>query len=209
MNHSQILQALYVGSHPGTLSDIELLKNGCDMTALLNLQTDEDLEERGLNWSGLEASYRNFDIMAQRVPMRDFDYDDQRRVLPEAVKALAKLLASGHTVYLHCNAGLGRSPLVAMAYLYWCRKLNLEEAIEHVQERRSCSPMTELLEVARQDLLHDGKLRRRIALRAYKLSRQREEQPTDPFRDWVDAEREILREALCSGQEYSRSISVS
>ena len=129
--------------------------------------------------------------------MRDFDYDDQRRVLTLAVKALSRLLALGHTVYLHCNVGRGRSPLVAMAYLYWCRCSSLEEAIAHVEERRACSPMTELLEVARQDLLQNEELRKRIALRAYKLSRQRQNQSADPFRDWVDGEREILKEVFC------------
>ena len=200
MNYSQILEHLFVGSHPGTLSDIEMLKDHCGITAVLNLQADEDLEARGLNWSALEASYRSHTIMTLRIQMRDFDYDDQRRVLPQAVKALASLLALGHTVYLHCNVGLGRSPLVAMAYLYWCRCLSLEEAIGHVEKRRPCSPMTELLELARQDLLQNEKLRKRIALRAYKLSRQRQNQPADPFRDWVDGEREILKEVFC--QDY-------
>jgi len=80
--------------------------------------------------------------------------------------------------------------------------LGLEEATWHVEERRPCSPMTELLEVARQDLLQNEELRKRIALRAYKLSRQRGNQPADPFRDWVDAEREILKEVFC--QDYGK-----
>jgi len=113
MNYNKIVEYLYMGSHPGTLSDIEMLKDDCGIKAVLNLQTDEDLEAIGLDWSALEASYRSLNIMALRVPMRDFDYDDQRRVLPQAVKALARLLVLGHTVYLHCNVGLGRSPLVA------------------------------------------------------------------------------------------------
>lgn len=79
MNYSQILEYLHVGSHPGNLSDIEMLKDDCGITAILSLQTDEDLEARGLDWSALEASYRSRDIMALRVPMRDFDYNDQRR----------------------------------------------------------------------------------------------------------------------------------
>lgn len=197
ISYTQILKALYLGSYPENLEDIERLKSRCGITAVLNLQTDDDLRVRGQDWSVLEAYYADRDIRAQRIPMRDFDYDDQSRVLPEAVKALARLLASGDTVYLHCNAGLGRSPVVAMAYLYWCRNLNLEEAIKHIQERRSCSPMTELLEVARQKLLREEKLRKRVAVRAYKLSKQKGKQPPDPFRDWVDAEREILKEVFC------------
>jgi len=202
ISFSQILEDLYVGSYLENLEEIQRLKSYCGITAVLNLQADEDLEERRLDWPALETSYRDRGITALRVPMRDFDYHDQRRVLPHAVKALARLLALSHTVYLHCNMGQGRSPLVAMAYLYWCRCLSLEEAIGHVEERRPCSPMTELLEVARQDLLQNEELRKRIALRAYKLSRQRQNQPADPFRDWLDGEREILKEVFC--QDYGK-----
>jgi len=197
MSFSQILEELYVGSHPETLEDIESLKSSWVITAVLNLQTDEDLVERELDWSTLEAYYTDLDISTQRVQMRDFDYEDQRRNLPDAVKALARLLSSGQIVYLHCNAGQGRSPLVAMAYLYWCRGLGSQDAVKHFKERRACSPTTELLEVTRQDLLGEEKLRKRIALRAYRLSRQRESQAADPFCDWVDAEKEILKEILC------------
>jgi atypical dual specificity phosphatase len=196
MNFSRILRDLYVGSHPENRRDIERLKQGCRITAVLNLQTDQDLEERDLDWPALESSYRSLGIEPQRCPMMDFDYDDQRRTLPQAVQALAGLLASGHTVYLHCNEGVGRSPLVAMAYLYWCGNASRDEAVGHVKARRSCSPMTELLEAARQEILQDEDIRRRVALRAYALSKLRGNRSADPFRDWVEAEREILQEGL-------------
>ena len=201
MNYTRILSALYVGTYPESLDDIETLKTNCGVTAVLSLQTDADLRERRQDWSTLEMSYRNLYIHAQRVPMRDFDYNNQRRVLPEAVRVLAKLLSSGHTVYLHCNAGLGRSPLVAMAYFYWCRSLSYENAIIHVENRRSCSPMKDLLEVTRQDLLRDEELRKQVAHRAFQLHTKRGNQAGDHFRDWVDAEREILREILCQSSQ--------
>ena len=201
MSFSQILEQLYVGSHPETIEDFEILKSRCGITAVLSLQTDEDLQERGLEWSALEASYNNLGIILQRIQMRDFDYKDQRKTLPDAVNALARLLSSGQTVYLHCNAGQGRSPLVAMAYLYWCQGLSFQDAVKHVRERRVCSPTTELFEVTRQDLFCDEKLRRRISLRAYKLSKQRGIKAADPFGDWVEAEREILKEILCQDQK--------
>ena len=95
MCFSQILEKLYVGSHPETLEDIESLKSSWGITAVLNLQTDEDLVQRGLDWSTLKAYYPDLDISIKRVQMRDFDYEDQRRTLPDAVKALARLLSSG------------------------------------------------------------------------------------------------------------------
>jgi protein-tyrosine phosphatase len=87
-------------------------------------------------------------LEVQRVPLLDFDQEDQRQHLPHAVSALARLLASGHIVYLHCNAGTGRSPLVAMAYLHWYRKMGRKQAIKHVRDRRFSAPY--------EDLLKDG-----------------------------------------------------
>jgi protein-tyrosine phosphatase len=197
MSFSQILEELYMGSHPETLEGIENLKSLCGITVVLNPQTAEDLVERGLDWSTLEACCTDLDISTQRIQMRDFDYEDQRRTLPDAVKTLARLLSSGQIVYLHCNAGQGRSLLVAMAYLYWCCGLSSKDAVKHVKERRVCSPTTELLEIVRQDLLGEDKLCKYIALRAYKLWNQRGSQASDPFCDWIDAEKEILKKILC------------
>jgi len=150
INYDQILPNLYVGAYPETLEDIQELKDRYGVTAVLNLQTDEDLRERGIDWPAMEESYKRLGIKVHRVPMRDFDPEHQRQRLPEAVKVLAGLLASGHIAYLYCNAGAGRSPLVAMAYLYWCRKMGREQAIKHVQQRRYCSPYEDLLELSRR-----------------------------------------------------------
>ena len=196
INFNQILPNLYVGTCPTGLEDIEKLKNQCGITAVLNLQSDEDLRGMGLDWPLLEEHYRKLRIEAERAPMKDFDYNDQRRGLPQAVKILARLLASGHRTYLHCNAGAGRSPLVAMAYLYWCRGLPLRNAIRHVEERRPCSPYDELLEVSRDDLLCTDLVQKAISRRASKLSIQRGGHGGDTQRYWPEAEREILKKAL-------------
>ena len=150
IDYDQILPNLYVGTYPEGIKDVRKLKDQRGVTAVLNLQTDQDLRDRRIEWPTVEVSYKKLGMEVYRVPMRDFDYDDQRKQLPEAVKTLSKLLASGHIVYLYCNAGVSRSPLVAMAYLYWCRKLGLEEAIGLVRERRRCSPYEDLLEVDRE-----------------------------------------------------------
>ena len=84
-------------------------------------------------------------MRVERAPMRDFDAEHQRECLPQAVRILAELLTSGAVTYLHCTAGAGRSPLVAMAYLYWHGRMDRDEAIRHVHERRFCAPYEELL----------------------------------------------------------------
>jgi hypothetical protein len=148
IDYNQILTNLYVGTYPQKSEDIQELKDCCGVTAVLNLQTDEDLHERGIDWSAMGQTYRKLGIEVHRVPLRDFGIEHQRQHLPEAVKVLAGLLASGHVTYLHCNAGTGRSPLVAMAYLHWCRNLGLKRAVQHVRERRTCAPYEDLLEVS-------------------------------------------------------------
>lgn len=55
------------------------------------------------------------------------------------------MLAAGHSEYLHCTAGGGRSPTVAIAYLYRCRSWKLDEAWAHVTDRRRCSPNLEAI----------------------------------------------------------------
>jgi protein-tyrosine phosphatase len=150
IDYARILDHLYIGTHPEGPEDIKELKARCRVTAILNLQTERDFRQRDLDWPRMEALYKKAGISVYRVPMRDFDYDHQEEQLPEAVKTLSTLLASGHTVYLHCNAGLSRSPLVAMAYLYWCLHFSLEEAVNYVKERRPCFPEEELLQKARK-----------------------------------------------------------
>ena len=199
IDFNEVLPELYVGSCPEGIPDIEELRQGSRITALLSLQSDEDLRERGLHWPILKEAYRGFEIEGHRVPMRDFDYDDQRRVLPDAVRTLAKLLAYGHTVYLHCNVGVGRSPLVAMAYLYWCRGLVLHEAIRYVEARRPCSPYDDLLEVSRNDLLGSPEAQRMIRERAAEIARERRTGVRDQAHSLAEAEQTVLRELLGLG----------
>eukprot|EP00976_Prorocentrum_cordatum_P023019 469776-Prorocentrum_minimum.AAC.1 len=59
------------------------------------------------------------DVVWERQPFPDFDAEGLRRGLPRAVAVLDVLLRANHRVYLHCTAGLGRSPGVAIAYQYW------------------------------------------------------------------------------------------
>jgi len=194
VSFDQILPELYVGALPEGFDDLEALKD-CGVTAILSLQSDVDLRVRELRWQSQKAAYRRFGLEAQRAPMRDFDPEDQRLTLPGAVRALSRLLAAGHTVYLHCSAGVGRSPLVAMAYLYWCRRLGHKEAMEHVRERRSCTPNVELLEDSRRDLLRGGNIEEQITRRAELISKQRRiTADCDSIRH--EAESQVLQEML-------------
>ncbi len=151
MDASQILPNLLVGSYPAGPEDIDRLQREFGVTAVLSLQSDEDLAAWDVPWHRLEAHYQRTGIEVLRVPVWDFDRDDLRRKLPQCVGALDKLLRQGHTVYLHCNMGVNRSPSVAIAYLHWIQGWSLDEATAHVVRCRPCDPYVEAVRQASED----------------------------------------------------------
>src|SRR5437870_4454461 len=118
MDFTRIIENLYIGSCPRTTKAIDTLQH-TGITAVMNFQTDEDEACANIDWPGLEASYQTHGIRVRRIPVRDFDPEDLAKKLPQCVRILAELLDAGNTVYMHCTAGTGRSPTVAIAYLYW------------------------------------------------------------------------------------------
>lgn len=150
MDYDQILPQLFVGSHPRRAADVDRLRQEAGVTAVLNLQTDEDFQRWNVNWKQLLDHYKACGIEAYRVPIRDFDAAELEARLPEAVRELDRLLASGHTVYLHCTAGSGRSPSVAIAYLVSRRGWDVDQAVSDLVERRSCSPNVEVIRLVTQ-----------------------------------------------------------
>jgi atypical dual specificity phosphatase len=149
MNLSRVLPKLFVGSCPASTDDINHLKAEYGITAILNLQTDDDLDYWDLNWRPLQARCDELGIELRRIPIRDFDGLDLRRKLPQCVDSLEELLHSGHTVYTHCNVGTGRSPNVAIAYLCWKKGWKVDDAIEHVTKCRTCLPNIDAIVLAR------------------------------------------------------------
>jgi hypothetical protein len=62
IDHNQILPNLYTGTHPETLEGIQELKDRCGITAVLNLKTDEDLRERGIDCSAMGESLEGWEL---------------------------------------------------------------------------------------------------------------------------------------------------
>jgi len=148
MDHNQILPRIFVGSYPGTTQEIDRLKQDLGITAVLNLQTDEDADYLNLDWPQLQAHYSQLGIGLRQVPVRDFDAADLQKNLPDCVRALDQLLQAGHTVYAHCTLGIGRSPSVVVAYLHWVQGWDLHRAVDHLSSCRSCSPNVEVIRLA-------------------------------------------------------------
>jgi len=147
MEFDRLTEKLFVGSCPTAGTDIEFLKKS-GITAVFTVQTDEDFDFWGIDWKKFEKQYRDLGIAVRRVPVPDFDTQALRRKLPECVAALDELLKQGHTVFLHCNAGVNRSPTIAIAYLHWIEHWTLQAAVDHVMVRHSCDPYVETIEQA-------------------------------------------------------------
>ena len=147
MDYHQILPSLFVGSHPGNTEDIETLRQK-GISAVLNLQTDSDMQHFKLDWDSLRTHYQACGIQLRHVPVRDFNSVDLQDRLPSCVSVLNDLISSGHIVYLHCSAGTGRSPSVAIAYLAWCCRWDLDAAAAHVEQCRPCAPNMEAIRLA-------------------------------------------------------------
>jgi len=147
MDYAQITSRLFVGSCPQTVDDIERLRKDLAITAILNLQTDEDMASVSLNWKYLEAHYSTAAVDLFRVPMKEAQVELREKLL-QCINTLERLLTAGHTVYLHCTAGVGRSPTVAIGYLYYCMGWELSAAVRYLKVVRQCSPHLEALGLA-------------------------------------------------------------
>ncbi len=142
---SEIRRELLIGEFP-RLDDIPWLKQEFAVTAVHNLQDDEDLAIHGLRESELASAYGECGIKVVRTPIQDGSADALAEQLGIALAALAGLIGGGERVYLHCNAGLNRAPTLAIAYLRAHCGMSLDEACAHVKARRACGPFMTILE---------------------------------------------------------------
>ena len=151
MDMDEVLPRLFVGSYPESSGDIDRMQTDEGISAVLSLQTDEDHDYLQVDWPAMLAHYESADIAVRQVPVRDFDWDDLTRRLPDCVDSLAELMDAGHTVFVHCTAGVGRSPTVVAAYLHWSLGEELEEAVTQVKNARPSSPSIHSIQQARRN----------------------------------------------------------
>ncbi len=142
---SEIIPELLIGEYPRG-EDVAWLKRNFGVSAVHNLQDDEDLRVNGLDISELGRLYKSEGIRFLRTPIPDGSADAMRAHLKDALAGLHSLLANERRVYLHCNAGLNRAPTLAIAYLRAYRRMSLDEAVVHVKKRRACGPFMTVLE---------------------------------------------------------------
>lgn len=141
----EVTDGVYVGTYPQTPEDIRHLKQTLGVTAVLSLQDDGDLDALGVRWDLLQRAYQASGIVAVREPVKDFSPRALFERLADCVERLEQLVGAGHRVYVHCTAGINRSPTVVIAWLHVHRGLPVEEATATVTGRRECWPFPEVL----------------------------------------------------------------
>jgi dienelactone hydrolase len=137
MKCDRIIPHLFVGAAPVADDDFQQLK-ALSVTAILSLQTEEDGQEGAIESERSAANKAGLGFT--NLPVTDFDRLDLLWKLPKCVGTIERILTAGDTLYLHCTAGVNRSPTVAVAYLHQCLQWPLEEALEHVRACRNCCP---------------------------------------------------------------------
>ena len=71
MDVSRILPNLFVGSFPKSTDNIDGLRRE-GITAVLNVQTDDNLARWGVIWCRLESYYREAGVEVRRSPVSGF-----------------------------------------------------------------------------------------------------------------------------------------
>ncbi len=132
---SALTDELWVGAYPQSPDDVLFLQ-GRGLTAILNLQSDDDFADRGINWNLFWRFYVARGLEVVRVPILDFEPDALLARLDDGVAALEDLVSRGRKVYVHCTAGVNRSPTVCIAWLAAHRGMALDDAVEHVRTIR-------------------------------------------------------------------------
>jgi protein-tyrosine phosphatase len=146
MKFTWVLPNLAVGSDPRAEEEFQELKTQ-KITAILSLQTDEDRAEGGID--GERTAAVQAGLVFCSVPIEDFNRDQLQTCLPDSVIALERMLKQGHSVYVHCSAGVNRSPTVVAAYLHWCLGYELLQALIHLHACRRCLPDGDAIHSAR------------------------------------------------------------
>jgi atypical dual specificity phosphatase len=74
-------------------------------------------------------------IEYKRCSIQDMNNPDFVENAEEGVRIMEEVLSSGGNIYVHCSAGIYRSPQMIALYLVAVKKYKLEEALHLLEER--------------------------------------------------------------------------
>lgn len=141
----EVFAGLHVGPCPNSPERIRTLRER-GISGVVSVQTDEDLTGMGMSWQLMWRFLVAQGFAAHRHAIVDFDDKALLAGLDRAIDAVHDLRQGGRQVYLHCSAGVNRSPTVAIGYLVRHHGLTLEAAWAQVTSARPSAPNRSVLE---------------------------------------------------------------
>lgn len=135
INFDPVQANIYVGSAPNAQEDIAQLKQ-LKVSALICLQSDEDLLRRNIDWQELQQWYKAADIATRRFSIEDFNEEDLAKSVGPAIAALDEFIKAGKSVYVHCNSGIFRAPTAVLGYLCAIEGMTIDTAIQQLRIAR-------------------------------------------------------------------------
>ncbi|XP_039202784.1 laforin isoform X2 [Crotalus tigris] len=143
----RILPNLWLGSCPRQVEHVTIkLKHELGITAIMNFQTEWDVVQNSwgcnrypepMSPEVLMKLYKEEGLAYVWMPTPDMSTEGRVQMLPQAVYLLHGLLENGHTVYVHCNAGVGRSTAAICGWLKYVLGWNLRKVQYFVASRRA------------------------------------------------------------------------
>ncbi|XP_047963845.1 phosphoglucan phosphatase LSF2, chloroplastic [Salvia hispanica] len=186
MNYTLITEDLIVGSQPQKVEDIDHLREEENVAYILNLQQDSDVAYWGIDLRSIIKRCEEVGIRHMRRPAKDFDPDSLRNGLPKAVSSLEWAISEGKgRVYVHCTAGLGRAPAVAIAYMFWFCNMDLDTAYKALTSKRPCGPNRRAIRGATYDLAKNDPWKEPL-----------DSLPEYAFEDIADWERQLIQDRV-------------
>lgn len=117
---SLIIPNLYIGGS----TEINLLSQN-NISSILDLRKENKDNHN-------ELKKFSIDYLQIKIPDRDIPNNDQ---INSAISWINSNLKNNRKVFVHCNLGRGRAPLIACLYLI-SKGMTYTEAITHVKKRR-------------------------------------------------------------------------
>ena len=120
-----LVNRLAMGSAPKSEGNIKILKSQ-NINSILSLCSEE--EAPLIN--NLHFNFKHHKIV---LPDHKSDKNISQNQIKNSLKLLNSLYSEGN-VFIHCYAGIERSPLICIAWLIESKKLKFIDAIEYIRD---------------------------------------------------------------------------
>lgn len=133
---------LAIGLPPQNKEDFLIIKNH-KIKSVLCLCSESEVDL-------CEGIQKEFDFNRVVLPDHNYEYPPNAKVIIKALIVLDSLIKKG-PAFVHCKAGVERSPLICIAWLIKFECLNLNDALIYLKEvHKNTNPLDYQLKVLKQ-----------------------------------------------------------